>query len=250
LIKIYSASNPFGATISNATIRASSTATTKGLVLNSGTYQQIVIANNIRVIGCNVGIEVFSPNNQLTNIRVANSPIGINLAGNQNLVTNARAVGCSSIGLLKQGDYNVVVNYLALVNNVGYSTASDNNMLIGGFMENNTFNFGNTGSNNTITKVVGVNTQSTGTGSVDIDSTGEKTIIIAHGLDAIPLLVNVTLTLQRDTNVTDFDIAPPYVYLADATNVYCKVLVKTASATAGAKITLIAQATSNKASGW
>jgi hypothetical protein len=245
-----SAINPQGVMISNATIKASNLSTTKGLLLNTGTFEQTVIANNIRTIGCAVGIEVVSPDNQLTNIRAENCTVGIALSGARNLVTNARAEGCSGVGVLVQGANNIVVNYMSLTNGVGYSANSSDNALIGGFMFGNAQNLSAAALNNTITKVVGVKTQSTGSASVPIDSLGEKTIGIAHGLDYEPLLENVTLTLQRDTNVTDFDIAPPYVFLASPTEVFCKVLVKTASATAGAKITLIAQATARKASAW
>lgn len=159
------------------------------------------------------------------------------------------ARSCTTVGYKVTSNTNTFTNVYAYSNSLGAeidSTASFTSFRNGVF-SGNTTNVSDSGTQTAISQIAGINTDSVGTASVAIDSTGEKTITVAHGLSFIPELKNVSFTLQRDTNVIDFDIVPPYVYSSDATNVYCKVLVKTASSTAGAKITLLAHCVAKKA---
>ena len=71
-------------------------------------------------------------------------------------------------------------------------------------------------------------------GTFAIDSTGIKTITVAHGLAYTPALQDCQLTVVEDTNVDDWAYNLLKVESVDATNVVTKVNVSTASGTGGA----------------
>jgi hypothetical protein len=249
------ASNPNGTILDNFIVQASDQGTTRGVNLNvGGGFPQNVTVSNGRVFGCNGNIVVFSFRNQLNNLYAFGGGSGLRIAtgGSQNLISNVTCLECDD-GLLIESGENIFSNVLLRGNDYGVRILAGavNNVIAGGYCTNNTTaNLDDAGTGTSVVKVVGIFTDSTGSASVEIDSIGEKTITIPHNLSATPELKNVSLTLQRDTNVTDFEIVPPYVYLADGSNIYCKVLVTTASATVGAEITLIAQAVIKKADRW
>ncbi len=70
--------------------------------------------------------------------------------------------------------------------------------------------------------------------SFAIDSTGVKTVTIAHGLDITPSKEDCQLTVVEETDVDDWRFDLLKVDSVDATNVTAKIHVSTASATAGA----------------
>jgi hypothetical protein len=71
-------------------------------------------------------------------------------------------------------------------------------------------------------------------GTFAIDSTGVKTITVAHGLNLAPDIQDVQLTVSELTNVDDYAFGYVKVESVDATNVVAKVNVTTASGTASA----------------
>lgn len=71
-------------------------------------------------------------------------------------------------------------------------------------------------------------------GTFAIDSTGIKTVTIAHGLAAAPSIQDCQLTVTEQTNVDDWRTDLLKVDSVDATNVTAKINVSTASVTAGA----------------
>lgn len=75
-----------------------------------------------------------------------------------------------------------------------------------------------------------------------IDSTGDKTVTIAHGCNYVPSVKDLSVVLTSVTNA-DVEIAHIRFSSADATNVVFVVRVQTASATGGATAKLAVQIT-------
>lgn len=71
-------------------------------------------------------------------------------------------------------------------------------------------------------------------GTFAIDSTGIKTLTMAHGLSAAPTISDCQLTVIEETNVDDWAFNLLKIDSVDATNVTAKINVSTASATGGA----------------
>lgn len=71
-------------------------------------------------------------------------------------------------------------------------------------------------------------------GTFAIDSTGIKTVTIAHGLAAAPDIQDCQLTVTEETNVDDWAFNLLKVDSVNGTNVVAKINVSTASATASA----------------
>jgi len=71
-------------------------------------------------------------------------------------------------------------------------------------------------------------------GTFAIDSTGLKTIVVAHGLSYTPLRSEIQVSVTYDTAVTDWRYDSLLVSAIDGTNVTVKVYVSTASGTGGA----------------
>jgi len=234
----------------NFVCKPSAVDTTVGVYCNLPAGLQIT-ANQIsngQVIGAKYGVDVKFQYSQISNVNCIGCETGFRIY-QHNQLTNVMARQCTVVGYQIDESNNVLTNVYAYQNLLGANIGALSTFASfrNGVFSGNTANVTDAGTQTAFSRITGVNTDSVGTASVDIDSTGEKTITIPHNLSFTPDLINVILTLQRDTNVIDFDIAPPYVFLADATNVYCKVLVKTASATAGAKITLMATCVAKKA---
>src|SRR3990172_6911940 len=71
-------------------------------------------------------------------------------------------------------------------------------------------------------------------GTFAIDSTGIKTVTVAHGLAYTPALQDCQLTVLEDTNVDDWAYNLLKVESVDATNIVAKINVSSASGTGGA----------------
>ena len=71
-------------------------------------------------------------------------------------------------------------------------------------------------------------------GTFAIDSTGVKTVTIAHGIGVIPAAKDCYLTVIEVTNVDDFAFNMIKIESTDITNVVAKINISTASGTASA----------------
>ena len=71
-------------------------------------------------------------------------------------------------------------------------------------------------------------------GTFAIDSTGIKTVTIAHGMATVPSIQKCFLTVHEQTDVDDWAYNLLKVDSVDGTNVTAKINVSTASATGGA----------------
>jgi hypothetical protein len=105
---------------------------------------------------------------------------------------------------------------------------------------NSSSNITDNGTNSVIENVSGFRTKSIRSGTAAIDSTGVKTVTIAHGLNVTPGINDVSLTLRLNTNVSDWTYGLLIVHGVDATNVTVKLNVTAASATGGALVTVVA----------
>ena len=71
-----------------------------------------------------------------------------------------------------------------------------------------------------------------------VDSIGNKSFLIAHGMDVTPTLQDVSISILQKTNVIDYALAYFEVSTVDANDVSGRIIVSTASATVGAAINL------------
>jgi hypothetical protein len=236
--------------LSNFVCQPSSIDTTVGVYVNLATTPFLVPAqiSNGEVIGANIGIDCKQQYAQVNNVRCSICNIGFR-AVQHNQFNNVFAISCTT-GFNVIKNTNLFTNVYAYNNVLGASIENTSTLssFRTGVFSGNTTNISDSGTQTAISQVSGINTSSSGSSNVPIDSTGEKTVTIAHGLSFTPDLFNVQLTVQRNTVVSDYAINPPLIYLADASNVYCKVRVITASATTGATITLNALCVAKKAS--
>jgi hypothetical protein len=225
--------NSSDAQIGTFYIEASSQDSTVGLMLNNPDVDEIQVSKG-RVVGCNIGVDSRSNRNQLSGIKAHTCGVGLQIY-QRSQIDNCSALNCVK-GLVVREDENIITNFqtIGCTTGIEFLSSSSNNSWRGGLVSNNTTNVVDDGTDNSISDVIGIRTNSVGSGSVDITTTGEKTIVVPHGLDFTPLLRNCTAWLERDTVVTDVRYGGVLTYLADASNVYCKVYVTTASATASA----------------
>lgn len=125
-------------------------------------------------------------------------------------------------------------------NGTGLNVAagSSNVRMVGGSLSSNTTNLTDNGTNTIVRHVSGFRTSAAVTGSLDIASTGIKSLTIPHTLAVTPGLNDVMLTLQRATNVGDWELGLLWVTNTDANNIYVQARVLAASATPGAVATV------------
>lgn len=144
------------------------------------------------------------------------------------------------------GDRNMIIGCLARNKNVGYaieSGATGTKLENSVALDNTTSPVTDAGTSSRIRGVDGFATEGKSQSTTfAIDSTGVKDLTIAHGLAVVPVQGDVSLTLARNTNVSDFEIGWMRIKgNPDATNVYVQVNVTTASATGGATAAVVMQ---------
>lgn len=183
-------------------------------------------AVNITARDCNTGFRAYK-DCKLSNVTARECGTGYKVNESTNLFINASAYNCT-VG-------------------ADIDAASTLTSFRGGVFSGCTTKVIDAGTQTAFQGVSGINTHGTGSASVPIDSTGTKVVTVPHNLDFVPNLDDVVLSLKRSTNVGDFSLGFIWVYNADATNVYCNVRVLTASATAGATVTLVATCVAKKA---
>ncbi|TSH90347.1 hypothetical protein FOZ76_21215 [Verticiella sediminum] len=83
-----------------------------------------------------------------------------------------------------------------------------------------------------------------------MDSTGEKTLTITHGLGYAPTPAMWSASIVRDTVVADFQIGRVWIVQSTDLVVGIRVLITAASSTAGAVATLMARLDALSADGF
>ena len=116
------------------------------------------------------------------------------------------------------------------------TAAATNTKVVGGKTSGNSgTQLLDNGTTSTILDLEGYVTESwVLSGTFAVDSTGVKSLTVAHGLAAAPTIHKCTATLNRNTNVSDYDLDWIRIVSVDATNVTVEAKVETASATGGA----------------
>lgn len=246
-IRIDVSTNPNQSSVRGFFVKATERATTKGVYINATSVTERVQVSGGRVYGMNRAIDAAGRFAQLSSIEANDCDVAFRFY-QSNFGDNLQALGCG-LGYEFTDDTNVLTNASAINCSTGaqFNAGAGMNVMRGGLFSGNTTNVVDNGTDNAIGHVPGIRTHSVGTANVPIDSTGTKAVTIAHNLDFTPSLDNVLLSLKRNTNVGDLSIGFMWVYNADATNVYCNVRVLTASATAGATVTLVANCIAKKA---
>jgi hypothetical protein len=156
------------------------------------------------------------------------------------VLTACHAHDCGGNGFSIRTDRCQLIGCFSYNNDRGISieATADNTRVIGGDVtRNTTAGLSTAGTNDSIINVNGyVNQVTLISPDLAIDSTGSKTFIIAHGMNITPLIQDVTLTLLRNTVVTDYSINAVVVNGVDSNNISARINVATASATVGAVI--------------
>jgi len=121
------------------------------------------------------------------------------------------------------------------VRGVNINSASTANIFFtNGSLQNNPTNVQAIPASAKFTNVIGRVTKNSGSNTFAIDSTGLKLVSITHGLSITPTLSNVTLTLGRNTTVSDYAVDFVRLVGASSTTITAEVSVGTASATGSA----------------
>ncbi len=105
-----------------------------------------------------------------------------------------------------------------------------------GSVQNNALDVQSTTPTTSFDNVLGVNSKFTGSTTVAVDTTGNKSFSFTHGLYTTPDMDKIQLSLARDGAVEDFTTDWLMVTGASGTIISAKLKVATASATGGALV--------------
>jgi len=165
---------------------------------------------------------------------------GSGLDADDCVLTACHAHDCAAQGFTIRTDRCQLIGCYSYSNDRGMviESTADNTRIIGGDVTRNTTSgLTTSGTNDSIRNVNGfVNEVTLISSNLAIDATGSKAFTIAHGMSVTPLLQDVSVSLLRNTNVNDYELAFFQVGAVDSNNVSGRVLVSTASATGGAVI--------------
>lgn len=234
--------NSRGSSCTDFVCRPSSSVETIGLMVNSGSFDYQTTVQGGRVFGGLLGVDFRVPRARASDISVDGAATGFQFTS-EGTCTNLFAINCATTGYkFRSPGLTSVINGSARACGVGatFDSGADDCLLQGGRFSNNTTNISDSATGTQILNVAGIKTESRRAVAFAVTSVTEVTVTIPHGLAFTPALDSVVLSLQRDTVVTDYVIAYLNAYLTDATNVYCKVRITTASATGGATAKLLA----------
>lgn len=223
----------------NITVDADSVDTCVGMQINVGVERANV--TGLITTGASIGLRVLGTRNNISNVQSFDCPGGVWLF-TQNNLDNTIVQNASQWAIYFDGDLNILDGVIVRNSAYFFKTASgaDDNIIAGGAVATGA-SYEDLGLRTVIRDVAGFKTRGSARLQFALDTTAEQTITIPHGLRKAPSLNDVTLTMQRDTLVTDYTIAYFNSYLTDANNIYCKVKCSQASSTTGSKAWLSLQ---------
>jgi hypothetical protein len=205
---------------------------------------------NAKSYGSNIGIQVTRGDCRLVNCNASGNTTGIKITADSTAATEADTVGIygavvrnnTGSGIVCESDEVNIVGCDVRSNGTGFefSAGASAIRVVGGSCSGNTTAISDAASGTIFDQVSGLKTRNVASGNFAIDSTGVKSVTIAHGLGVTPNINDVRLQLKRNTAVTDWAAAAPWTVAADATNITCQVNVTTASGTAAATATMVA----------
>lgn len=196
------------------------------------TYNDMIATNNVLytndvgIMLTTSGSDVASTGKYTGNVIRGNTTAGVRLT------TGATENTFSANDIRSNGTYGADVQ-----------SGASNTRFLGGSISSNTTNLNNGATSTIVKNVSGFRTKNVVTTNVAIDSTGDKSFSIAHGLAVTPNVKDVTFTLKRNTAKTIETFDPIVLTSVDATNINGVLPVTVASTTGGATITV--QATVN-----
>lgn len=130
-------------------------------------------------------------------------------------------------------------------NGIGHDirAGSTNVRVIGGSCSGNTTQLLDNGEGTVVLSVSGLRTRQVVSASVPIGSTGTKGISVPHGLGVTPNKKDVQLSLERDTNVGDWD--PGFLWVAAVGPAFIDIQLRVITASATSTATVIVNAAIN-----
>ena len=158
------------------------------------------------------------------------------------IARNIRFIGCEANNNAEHGFYITsnnaqMIGCVSIDNSVGFrtTTSASGTQIIGGFVSGNGGgNVVNNGAGTRISNLGGYVTENwVQTGNLALDSTGERTTTLAHALSTTPDITKCSVSLVKQTNVSDCVIAFCRIESVDATNIIVNAKVTTASGTGG-----------------
>lgn len=199
-------------------------------------------------VGWNHGINIANPDGRISNPIIRDCYKGVYAwqdsftsvgAEADQLRVNAVIRNCV-FGVHLDSVDNVSVDSTIAANgtNLWIGSGCTNTRVRGEIFGGTTANLINDGTGTSLINVAGITTKSKRLVQIPVDTTGLKSGSVAHQLSVTPAINDVTLTLERTSNVGDFIIGFAQITSVDATNVNYTVRVTTASPTAGANVGL------------
>lgn len=238
-----------GSKISHFNIQGSNATDSNGLRCIS----RYCTASDGYVKGCTDGYSLTDPDTRFINLIAESNNVGFRLW--QDTAAGVEADTVCLIGAIARSNTQAGIVYDSVDevtvlgadvrnNGIGHDirAGSTNIRIIAGSCSGNTTQISDAGTGTVVTSVSGLRTRQKIKADVLVDSTGTKTVTMTHNLGVTPDITDVQLTFARDPafNVGDFTLGFYWVDSVSATQVICKARVTAASATAGAKINLIA----------
>jgi len=208
--------------------------------------------SNGRVTSVGDGLSMTDPDCKLRDIVLESNNVGARFWQNTgagveadtNVIVGLTVRGNAQAGIICDSvdELNFIGCDVRGANGIGYDIRAGctNIRIIGGSLTGNTTNLSDAGSQTFIQGVSGFSTAKQLTASIAIDSTGTKSITIAHGLPYTPNISHVRLQLKRNTNIGDWSVGFLWATSSDATNINGQIRVLTASATVGAVVDVVA----------
>lgn len=227
----------------NFYVEAGAVDTTIGVRINIPPADETRVSTG-RVVGCATGVSAGSQFNSLVDITATDCTTGFSLYQRAN-GTNLKAIDCTT-GLRFEEDENIVVNYQAhdCATAIEFGASATFNAVRSGVISGVTTKVNDLsgGATNAVSQVIGIATDRTVSATFPVTSTGRQVLLLAHGLDATPLLRDCSAQIQRETPVTDAQYSAPEILAVDAANIVVSVHVTSASATGGATARLAVNA--------
>jgi hypothetical protein len=203
--------------------------------------RDVTVANGY-VRATNVGVSAGDDRIRVSNV-TAEACVGdgfIALVGaHDSVFSSCSALTCTDEGFAIRANRVKVTNCLADTNggdgiNIE-ATATDTQLAANTLQSNVGLSVRDSGTTTHASKNIGWVTEGNlQSSTLACDSTGSKVTTIAHGLAVTPAVKDVQLTLLQETSVSDPRFGLLRVDGVDATNITCRAVVTTASATGGA----------------
>jgi hypothetical protein len=207
--------------VSNGTIRS---ATAEGVLVE----QERVKITNISTIECATGFRTKDSSYTTNADRVSFS--------------SCVALSNTTYGFRIETDNCSLMGCIARSNgtNLSMTAGSTNTRWIGGEISNHvTKAVGNAGTTNLVRDAAGFDTMAqVESSTIDITTTGDKSIAIPHGLPFTPQRQRCQISVLRSNNNVTWVVSRLIIISTDATNVNCRIGISTASGTVGDTATL------------